>query len=242
MPLWPMLMGDAGGGGGPTGPIIRDGFIGFGNTNSATLASGALVTTLTNDLVIAVIANSRGTSAIAPVASVTSSSGLAWSRLGLVTTPMQTGNKHLNLEAWTAFAPVALAGEIITFHMPAAIPCNMGGAVAFHGVVGSSGVYTLDGIVLTASAANTGHPSVSITTVHGNDVLIWTGASGFTNGNAIPPTSFTQDALQNQGFGLINGALGLSHEIVAAPQTALTLEAASSQNVGACIAFALKGS
>ena len=229
-----------GGGGGPSGPISKDGASHWNASNTSTVAGGSLTTTLTNDLIVAMYSGVRGSAAIATVSGVTSSSGLVFTRLGGITSPLQSGSKHINVEVWTAPAAAALTNEVITFTLTGAVTCNCAGAVALHGVIGTSGIYTLDGLVLTNVAANSGSPSVTMTTTYANDVIIYALGLNATS-TVLPPTGFTQDAADHQFTGLQGEGISLSHNIEATTQTGLLLRG-SPNTLGACVAFALKGS
>ena len=242
MPLWPMLMGEIGGGGGPTGPIILDGTAEHGTANTASPATTALVTTLTDNLLIAAWSGSRGTSVVATVNTVTSTSGLVWTRIGEIDSSLDSGARHGRLSLWTAFAPVALGAEIVQFNLSSSVVCNCVAVAAFHGVVGSSGVYVLDGTVLSDADDST-HPSVTMTTTHANDLLVFSSMGVFPSSNNTEPTGFVRDSRQQLSFGLFTGTLGLSHKIPLATQSGLVLEVPGvGAGVGLCIAFALKGS
>ncbi len=240
MPIWPMLMGAAGGGG-PSGPILFDGTSAKGTPNTAAPATLPLVTSLTDNLLIAAWSGSRGSAAVDAVASVTSSSGLVWAPLIDVNGALDGGARHGRLSVWTAFSPGVLAAETVTFHLNGSVTCNCAAVAAFHGVVGSAGVYTLDGPTLSDANDST-HPSVTMTTTHANDLLVFAAMGVFPSTNEVAPTSFTTDAAFQESFGLFTGTLGLSHRIPVATQSGVVLEPASASGIGLCVAFAMKGS
>jgi hypothetical protein len=203
-----------------------------------------ITTMINNTLIIAAMSSDRGTTPIAPVSSVSSTSGLTWSKLDGVTSVMPGFPNHLNVEVWVAVAPTPVTNEYITFHLPAVVPANRGLAIAVEGV--STGSFTLDGAVLdnTVSAAGSGKPTVTMTTTNAHDILIYVSA---INGNddlaGIPiPAGFTYGAGLKNFYMLFGGGLRLGYEIVTSTQTGLVLTSAVGTNIpGICIAFALEG-
>ncbi len=227
----------------PSGPISTDGHQSWGVSNSATQTSSNLVTTKTNGLLVAAWAGLHGSgSGVISVSTVTSTSGLTWSRLGGIASPLKSNSNHINLEVWTAFAPSALTAEQISFNLTSSCPCNSCGVVALQGIVGSNGLYALDGLVQTAAAADSGIPTVSMTTTYTNDIIIYVAAGRVVGSNIVPPTGFTLDATAHDSTALLADTIAESHRIYSTVQTGLSLFPPTSGGLGVCVGFALKGS
>jgi hypothetical protein len=200
-------------------------------------ANVSLSTTTNNSLLVAAICNSRGTSAISPVTSVSSTSGLTWTLLHRQASVMPGFPNHINVEVWTALAPTPVTNEFITFHLPAVVPANACAAIAIENVSSTLDGSALDNIVATNGS---GKPSVTMTTTNANDIIIYVLGAMLTT-NLGTPTGFTYDDGQSNSFSFFSGTIRINHQIVSSTQTGLVLTPATGTNqTGICIAFALQ--
>ncbi len=237
----------AGGGGGPTVPITFESGMHWSSPNTATCTStGTLVTTVANSYLFAVLAMARAAVRASYVCTrVASTSSLEFSQLAALGGIM-VGNEHYQLELWGAPSAGTLAGETVVFHLSgvnAAAACMV---AAFNGIVGTSGIYTPDGL-LQSNFNPSGAPSVVLNTTGTNDLLLFM-ASGTPSSNSTPPDgtwTITTAAQTGSGGSGDSVRLGLSHKIVSTAQTALTVTPGPSGTFppgrGLCIGLALRG-
>lgn len=196
---------------------------------SGTSISHGLTTTLTNDIIIAVIYAEANIT----VNSVVAASGVP----GGFTRRASATNGAVKMEIWHGLAPSALAGVAITANLSGSSP---GTSIALMGVNGVFDTANPWDSNTNVPVNNTAGAGVSITTTFAKDLLIYAVGAVGTFSNLGTPTGWNSQEYTN--FGSAN--LRLATLGVSVPETALSVIATSISDSSNIIAIgdALAGS
>jgi len=185
----------------------------------------ALTTSLTDDVVVLMVAGEKTTAGAFQVSSVADGSGLTWAlrqRLQI------TGGRHTNpqfLEIWWAHAPTALSAVTITATLSAAV--DNGSILAF-GVNGANTSTPWDANASLpktnsdVTGTNTTPSASGVSTTATNTMLlaVWSNSNAGT-ATAGPPTGFTEIEFPQNSGGTDWSWMEAAYEVVASAQSSV---------------------
>lgn len=242
----------------PANNIALDGVVvgrlnNIANGNNQNFFHGAQVpvylnTTLTNDIVIVTVASNTLPGTAPTVSSITSSSGLTFTRVGGVafqdTNVRNPNPPQQDLEMFWAKSTAVLTNELITINMTSAISSLCWCGFAVNGLSLTTPIDPNGSAVATNSTVTSTGPTVTITSTHAIDILVYAGCGEGVNVQASAPTSFTSvvNALIDP-WSSVNMCLSVSAQIVssAGSSGALVPSIAGNRNSGSSMAAAFQG-
>lgn len=187
-----------------------------GQATGGTTVSATLTTTSANDIICALVAIEKASTALWLTG--VSGGSLTWNKRTQATLLPPLGGNPLSTELWWAVAPTALSAVTITATANAAID---DAAILVFGVSGCNTTNPWDANVsLAARQIATSPLSFSgISTTRANDFLIF--GWGSNGGNAIGtvPTGFTVIGNRNNGGGSLFASVGAAYQAVTSVQS-----------------------
>ncbi len=203
---------------------------------------GKLTTTKNHDYIIVAVAVTTDTDDLVNpvVSSITSTTGLIFTRIGGGTFTNTPLSQQQGIELWGAWSTRILTNEDLTITLSAVADNVAWGVLPFHGTRYGS---PLDpNGALPGFDGETGPTSITISTTTPNDAIVWAagnegvGASNYPSGFTVPILNFL-----SSGGGSGNIVLTMGYLLVSAVQTSLLLQPVADANGGVAIVTAIQG-